>query len=730
MLYLLCLLFLSIKNSDLFQGQDVYHPIYYDMSFTIDDVKPNSCSINKNDQTITCPPGTDKTNASVITKKVTNLPNGYFNRREYTCNTVTSNKNQKCYIQLFFANYSFSENDFALPGNTIKSIIKPIENNSFVKIFFYSGDTESVFKLPNVRFINRNINYKNYGEPKLEKVRDNVYKATVDITTTDKLYIKTISLQNAHDLSPLVYDYNEFITHTNTNVMMFPFIANETYIVGINVENDDFFAMWHVRKDNTGQFMEFAMKPRTKFSLTYIIIEKKTSSFRDAIEKWHFSFPEIYTTSYGPGTWVDQVKPQSLSEEVFKTFMPKYYWGYYPDNKVSNLYSYRYVYASVIGTEDIKCNESFDQVIRDCAPSRIECEIARDYGERDLNNKLTCHDNFRYTAFAQPILFYGKAKDYKLKNVREALTKGNYSGVAVDSFIFFDATYHSNPPVDLCPFYSLDDGNNDIEFISVMATFLDIFKNLSDKAPRGFIINSKLTIPQLSKYVALGGYEVTLTNYGLFQPWFYKRLWTHRFILGSKAMSHLDTSNTYSLYEEFFSICAAIGCTPSSSRFFDRPDFMKIMKPHFDKWRPMYEEMFTDSVFMANGGGRVIADDENWGSFCKANGECFVSFFSMKENNKINATISSNPKCYYVPEDSTCEIKDDKVTIQSNKKYRTVIIKYEGENYNQSHKSNSKTKIIVSVVVVILVLIVIAAVIIGIVVARKKNSKQSSSASI
>lgn len=723
------------------------------MSFSIEDVKPVSCTINKDDQTITCPPGTDTKTSAVITKRVQNLPNSYFDRREYTCNTVTNNKNQKCYVQLFFANYTFSENNFPLPGQTTKNIIKPIENGSIVKIFFYSGDTESVFKLPNIRFISRNIKYNDYGKPQVEKIRENVYRATVDIKTTDKLYLKTISLQNSFDLLPLIYSYNEEIVHTNTNFMMMPIIANESYIVGIDVENDVFFATWHVRRDETGIFMEIGMKPRKQFKLSYIIVDKKSRNYRDAIEKWHFSFPDIYLKSYGPGTWVDQVFPNNLTDEVFKTFMPKYYWGYYPDDQVKGLYSYRYVEPAIIWRNDLNCDESYDENIRKCAEKSEDCQILVEYGERDINNKLICHPGFDGQNFIQPILFYGKAKDFKLQKLRNAFSKGKYSGVGVDSFGFYDATYHSNPPVDLCPFYSLDENNNHQEFISVMSTYLDIFHNLSSQSPRGFMINARLTVPQITKYIASAGYEIHLKDYGIFAPYFYKRLWTHRFILGSKAMSHLDDSLAYDLQEEYFSFCAMIGCTPSSGRFFNNATKMNIYKNSFDKWRPIYMEMFNDSVFMANGGGKVLTDYDSWGSFCKSNGTCYASFMSMGDNLLLNAEITSKPECYYIPEGSNCNTNGNNVTMQIKNKYRTIIIKYETEkpndkdnddkdNDNKDEKddegdktkdddekeqdSNKTGAIVGGVIGTIIVIAVIAAVAIFII-KRKKTTRDSSS---
>ncbi|EAY19926.1 hypothetical protein TVAG_130340 [Trichomonas vaginalis G3] len=230
-------------------------------------------------------------------------------------------------------------------------------------------------------------------------------------------------------------------------------------------------------------------------------------------------------------------------------------------------------------------------------------------------------------------------------------------------------------PTEYCPFTLLDDKNYDKEFL--ITTQFNVFRNLSKYSPSGYMINTWIGFPQYTKWAAMLGYEVNIEK--IFSSDFLY-FWQTRIALGSRPISHLQLAGSWDKFEEYFSYCSVVGCTPSSEigGFWNKDENMNKVKPTYDKWREPLMEMLTETTFLANGGGKVKFVNDEWGVFCKKDGTCYASFAIRNESTDYIATVDKNPECFFVPEGVTCKTDGNNVTISSKNKYRSAIIKFDG----------------------------------------------------
>ncbi|EAY19927.1 hypothetical protein TVAG_130350 [Trichomonas vaginalis G3] len=311
--------FLLFWRAEDFFYQKVFNdPIIFPVTYSINNVKQRKCSVNKDDETISCPQGTNISNSAFVTATINNLPSGYFNILNFTCNSLKANPKQE--IQIIIRSNGTGRSYFFKPdGSEQSNPVIPIVNNSQIEAYFLSHEGESIFKLPQLKIINPNIERKEYGKPKLTKIEKNVYRASVEVTPTEKLYIQSMFISNSFGLPKTMYEYNYPIPDSKTNVMIIPVIANESIIIGIDVYNDEYFCAWHQRTDVEGSYMELSIKPKRTFTLTYLIIEKESVNLRDSLEKWHLTFKDIYcNNTFGLGAWVAFPRLNQFKEDYIK----------------------------------------------------------------------------------------------------------------------------------------------------------------------------------------------------------------------------------------------------------------------------------------------------------------------------------------------------------------------------------------------------------------------------
>lgn len=151
---------------------------------------------------------------------------------------------------------------------------------------------------------------------------------------------------------------------------------------------------------------------------------------------------------------------------------------------------------------------------------------------------------------------------------------------------------------------------------------------------------------------------------------------------------------------------------------------MNRVRSFYDKWRAPLTEMLNGTIYLAYGGGKVKYENDEWGVFCHKNGTCYASFYIRNESSTYQATVDKNPKCFFEAEGVTYSTDGNTVTLTSKSKYRSAIVKFEGDVLDES---KSKTGLIVGLVVGFIVLIVIIVIVVFILMKKKNNDngKQS-----
>lgn len=673
---------LSLTADDLFKVIQNEQLIEYTVPFTFKDVSASQCKLNSTIETITCPPNRNWSNTARLTYKITDLPMANFEFKEFTCNAITKNPKQYCYIEVIKDGKNIN-GDHSQAGETIKDITNYIINDTIIKIFFFTGDDEGVFKMPVIKFTGRKYDRVSFGKPILTKLQKNVYRASVEVDKLEKMFLQSLILENIFPLPSTIAVTNRKIYYSNNKLMCLPMMANASLIIGYDIYSDEFHA-WEQKKEIYGHFMELAMKPRRKFTISYLIIEKPSTSWRDAMEKWHMTFSDIYDVNIGPGAWNAFGDEKIMDDDVMKRLMAKFYWGTLRQDKAHGLSSYVYNEPTLLHHEGVDCNSSFNDVIESCAEIDEVCRLIRDYAVRNYEGKLVCQRNYNGKGAQIYTVFHGECKEYIQKTLKILLNHSwKFTGIGIDSFNNYHAAYHARklPPVEDCPYFMIDKYNNDTEFINMMSLYFPYFKELKQLITQGFMTNDVYMMPQITKYIDSSGYEFPLTYIkgdNLSPHW-----WTKRYTMGSRSMSYLDTSGDFSLNEAYFSYCSVLGCTPSFENSQTTPNLWKSkelqikLMPIYDKWRSVLTEILKDSTFYANGQGKVkgFAND-NWAVNCKKNGVCYASFFLLKENTEYNATIDSFSECYYAADGAKCKVEGNMIKMRTTVPLRSVIVKF------------------------------------------------------
>lgn len=720
-----------IKASDTFTELFTNEKVIYTLPISFDDIIPRRCKLDKNSQTISCPAGSNARNTAYISVATDNMPSAIFDFKEFTCNSITKNAKQYCYVDVY-QNNEYINGQHPDAGQTINGTIEPIQNKTQISIYFFAGEDESVFKLPVIKFIGTVTKKKAYGQPKLTSLGNDAYRASVEISSNDEIFLQTLTLKNMFPPPTTFKSFNLNVDNSNNYLMILPMIANESLIIGYDIYNDDYFLSWEQKTDITGSFMELSMKPRRKFVVSYLIIERKSNNWRDALEKWQLTFNDIYSKNNGVGAWVPFAEEKYITDELMGTFMPKYYWGTMSLEKLKGMESYLYIEPTLLHNENIDCDELFNEKIESCNDDI--CQLIKDYGVRDSKNNLICQVNYNKIGSQIPTVYHGAAKEFLEKDLREYLKMINVTGVGVDSFKNIGASYYpKNLPIESVPYYCIDRYNNNIEYVNMMSLYFPLFYEMKEYSPKGFMTNADFTVPQLTKYIASSGYEFYVPS--LRKDEVSTQFWTHRFTLGSRAMSYLDISGSYSFVEEYFSYCSVLGCTPSffeSSRtknFWESKDYQDKMKPFYDKWRPILQEILTDAIFYANGDGKVKGfDNDNWAVYCKKDKTCYASFYLLNENVEYNATIEGNPEFFFASDGVKWEINGNVTKMSSIFPHRSLIVKFTSPENNPNPNSNSGSagKIAGFVIAGIAIAALIAVIAWVIYDKRRKNSSKKS----
>ncbi|KAH0788722.1 hypothetical protein GPJ56_007404 [Histomonas meleagridis] len=202
--------------------------------------------------------------------------------------------------------------------------------------FYYSDSTiedtkyqtKTVSTSPKITFVNTHIGYD---------------KGKVDI--------QTLHLLNSHDIYPTVQYPNFWYSDTSAEFTEVPIEANFSHILGINILDERYYHGWafahSIYNGKLSAFFQMYAKPRnsTGFSISYILIEYPTKTYRHAIELWHHLFPDIYNVQpFGTGSWIPNTNLSicfgNNLTKAREEYGFKFNWGYYP-NDVFPFFTYQ-----------------------------------------------------------------------------------------------------------------------------------------------------------------------------------------------------------------------------------------------------------------------------------------------------------------------------------------------------------------------------------------------------
>jgi len=97
-----------------------------------------------------------------------------------------------------------------------------------------------------------------------------------------------------------------------------PIVANGTHIIGFDLYDTSFLHFWKIGKVDEYLCFQMAMNPLKEFNISVYLYKVKTTNWYDAMEKWHFLFPDIYLEQIaGYGIAFDSFSNGAVLDYVF-----------------------------------------------------------------------------------------------------------------------------------------------------------------------------------------------------------------------------------------------------------------------------------------------------------------------------------------------------------------------------------------------------------------------------
>jgi hypothetical protein len=208
-----------------------------------------------------------------------------------------------------------------------------------------------------------------------------------------------LSLENPSPFPYTVSTPNEKYWENEDYYAHVPLISNNTHVIAFNILQEEYMHIWSVASIHDTRTFRMHMQARESGAvISYILWEIKTTSWLDAVERWHQEFPEIYNNqSAGWGFWatfanLTHVFPDSNEEtEVFQV---AFQWG--ADNKKLTVPIWSYVEPTLLHVP-IPFNEStFMKDLEACKnkPSSgdvaVRCRVILSSASKLSNGRLIC----------------------------------------------------------------------------------------------------------------------------------------------------------------------------------------------------------------------------------------------------------------------------------------------------------------------------------------------------
>ena len=729
----------------------------------------DACNRSETANTIHCKAGT-KSKYTFWRYVIDEVPDGIYKYAEIKCNGkgiggcgvgVTIGVNG----QAVFHDY--------VEINNIKNFTfsNPVNNNICFQLSFTAdSDTEdTIYDVPEIRLLYLPIakQTKEYTVKEIENVENGKVYST-HVSKDDgpvRLYSHIIKLP--HEMKTAIETPNVWFK-ADGEYLEVPIVANSTHILGMSVLDQSYFHGWvseYVMYEGSLSIV-FTLYAEARdsngFDISYYLIERKTTSWRDAIEKWHACFPDIYHVQpYGSGAWIPWPKVNTnetcvTEDELINKFNGKFQWGYYQDQGSSKLPFFGYIEPTKI--HDFKVNfteETVEQDVKEAMENGDKAaEMIWKYALKDRNGKRLIENGFFKTyGIMCSVMWSDELFEYQnnyLVNRNnqhcQIATGSNCSGVALDSTSPGAVTYDLTQLNDSMPYYLVESWN-DLQgrYIPQICGYFKLMKQYSPLSAKGYMMNAYNAPQQLTKYVANVGWETSMVLQGKFvySNWYKQRFWKARYSLGSRSYSDIDESdNEYidKFFEEYMSTKFAFGSTPSFDNDFYSLNCHRIRSlwHDFERWEPVIKKVLDGNIFYANGRGLIEGNFTNlddYAMFCdKSLENCYVNIF-ITTDNPVVVQVGGNikPVCIFSANDTTCEVDGNNVTVQMHnvpkeRRFRlaTIQIKDETKDETKDGTNDDKNKgltggEIAGIVIGVIAFIAIIVVCVVFFLFRKKN---------
>ena len=507
------------------------------------------------------------------------------------------------------------------------------------------GNTDLVFNLPEVTYYIEK--YKEFTDVSTSKVPNHpkVQRITAHIKGTDKIKLKTMALTNPHDF-PKKYKYwlNLDYSDIDNKMSQVPIIANGTHILAVDILDDNFWHAWRLEKLWYNQTFETSFKMSIQarkeegFDISYLLIETPTTSWLDALEKFHNEFAEIYHVQpLGIGASVpfyDMYKCFNGTTDDRDIYLGNFQWTTWPDQTKPYLPSFYFLEPTLFYVNMPFKQDTYEQDLLNCETEHADdpdlvhqCKVALESTSYTRENKMNMYHE---TSFSRDVygclLIFDQSNTYThqhfLSDLDRLLHQGSRppaTGIHYDYYSYNSVSFVSRVDVvpNVLPYYLLEDGKDDYTpTVPLTADHFNHFKLFRDNASKGFSINSAWVQPQWVQFLAEVGYEteyvsgdtISFSDYQIMKDGII------RYQLGSRALSNIEMTSLSKLkdhFDELFAMHFASGSVPDftnlwiSVGIWDNCELLSEVREDYERWSPMIKAVLNNTMYQANNRGKV-----------------------------------------------------------------------------------------------------------------------------
>lgn len=608
----------------------------------------------------------------------------------------------------------------AVEGDTIKATF-----------YLYNDDTttDAFFGIPGLKFFQKKYNYLADVESEPVDGHSSVTRKTVSISRdAGKIDLQTLVLLNQWQLpNPVQYNMGGLNYYDSGEPFAtVPIIANATHIIGFDIFHDTFIQPWRIVEETDGMdrtsALSLHMVARTDkgASMTYLVWETESTSWTDALEKWHIEFSEIYQEApAGWGLWAPFAHLEGLfpnNTDYRDVYHVGFTWGSSPEKCKKDMDNYVYTEPTYVHINTMKFNENtWLSDIEACAnneehPERDACKAALACPAKQADGSwmiIAEHEPWNPDGIRLVTIYDGICKDYLKKKYHDKLNDiyypGIYCGGSMDSFAT-GATEHymsldDTETINHVPYLMYD--QNGATFLPIYASLSTAFHDLAVHSPQGVLLNAFSIPPEFVRLQGNLGYEIqTASAEGFdYNEWTQALLWKARYNGCAHSQSYIEnTDRTYGkkYTEEYFSVMASIGSVASyfshnaaENNFWD-PESNDIfeLRDVFERWMEPMNEACNGSWYYANQLGLVKMtmdesrqvpdldekhDISSVSMFCKPEAkavdgavDCYVmAFLGYRNSHSAGNTFmrvaeidinGANPECFFTAKDMKCTV--------------------------------------------------------------------------